>query len=107
CTYMTLLNTFYNLGETWTFSVAIGMIDFLTFKQCSLDHQNSCSTTNLKNMCKTIGGDCVVIVNGYYVEMAVCTIVGIIWFSIFRKILKKVQSKGPSNWLVDIKRPIK
>ncbi|CAI6351343.1 unnamed protein product [Macrosiphum euphorbiae] len=106
-TYMTLLTTFYNLGASWTSSVAIGMIDFLTFIQCSLDDKNNCSTPNLKNMCKTLDGDCVVIVNGYYVEMAVCTIIGVIWFCIFRNILKKFQNKGPSHWLVNIKRPRK
>ncbi|XP_060878679.1 acetyl-coenzyme A transporter 1-like [Metopolophium dirhodum] len=106
-TYMALLTTFYSLGGAWTSSVAIGMIDFLTFKQCSLDHKNNCSTPNLKNMCKTIDGDCVVIVNGFYVEMALCTIFGFIWLCIFRNILKKFQNKGRSHWLVNIKRPRK
>lgn len=49
-TYMTLLNTLSNLGGAWSSSVAIGMIDFLTFKECSLDHTNNCSTPNLKNV---------------------------------------------------------
>eukprot|EP00102_Acyrthosiphon_pisum_P021756 XP_016658966.1 PREDICTED: acetyl-coenzyme A transporter 1 isoform X2 [Acyrthosiphon pisum] len=106
-TYMSLLGTLLSLGGAWSSSVTIGMVDFLTFKQCSLDHYNSCSTANLKNICKTIGGDCVVIVNGYYVETAMCTIIGIIWFCVFRKIIKNVQTKGRSYWLVDIKRPRK
>jgi len=49
-TYMTLLNTLSNLGGAWSSSVAIGMIDFLTFKQCSLDRKNNCSTPNLKHV---------------------------------------------------------
>jgi len=49
-TYMTLLNTLLNLRGAWSSSVAIGMIDFLTFKECSLDHKNNCSTPNLKNV---------------------------------------------------------
>lgn len=49
-TYMTLLNTLSNLGGAWSSSVAIGMIDFLTFKECSLDHKNNCSTPKLKNV---------------------------------------------------------
>jgi len=49
-TYMTLLNTLSNLGGAWSSPVAFGMIDFLTFKQCSLDHKNNCSTPNLKNV---------------------------------------------------------
>jgi len=49
-TYMTLLNTLSHLGLAWSNSVAIGMIDFLTFKECSLDHNNNCSTPNLKSV---------------------------------------------------------
>ncbi|XP_022165996.1 acetyl-coenzyme A transporter 1-like [Myzus persicae] len=106
-TYMSLLGTFYSLGAAWSSSVAIGMIDFLTFQQCSVDHKNNCSTPNLKNMCKTNGGDCIAIVNGFYLETAVCTIIGIIWFCLFRNVLKNVQTKDRSYWLVNIKRQIK
>lgn len=42
-----------------------------------------------------------VIVNGYYVEMVVCTIIGIIWFVNFRNIFKSLQNKGPTQWLVN------
>ncbi|XP_025208442.1 acetyl-coenzyme A transporter 1-like isoform X1 [Melanaphis sacchari] len=104
-TYMTLLNTLSNLGHAWSSSVAIGMIDFLTFKECSLDRKNNCSTLNLKNVCETNGGDCNVVVNGYYVETAVCTVIGIVWFFIFRIILKNIQTKDSSHWLVNIKKP--
>ncbi|VVC28209.1 Hypothetical protein CINCED_3A024306 [Cinara cedri] len=104
-TYMTLLNTLSNLGHAWSSSVAIGMIDLLTFKKCSLDPDNNCSTTDLQNTCKTNGGDCVIQVNGYYVETAVCTVIGIVWFGIFFKILKNLQIKSPSHWLVNVKPP--
>lgn len=49
-TYMTLLNTLSNIGVAWSSSVAIAMIDLLTFKECSLDSENSCSTSNLQNV---------------------------------------------------------
>lgn len=50
-TYMTLLNTLSNLGYAWSSSVAIGLIDFLTFKECSLDTiNNNCSTKDLQNV---------------------------------------------------------
>jgi len=53
-TYMTLLNTLSNLGHVWSSSVAIGMIDFLTFKECSLDSKNNCSTKDLQNVRRTV-----------------------------------------------------
>lgn len=49
-TYMTLLNTLLNLGHAWSSSVAIGMIDFLTFKECSVDPNNNCSTADLRDV---------------------------------------------------------
>ncbi|XP_022165986.1 acetyl-coenzyme A transporter 1-like [Myzus persicae] len=104
-TYMSLLGTLSSLGAAWSSSVAIGIVDFLSFKECSLDQKNDCSTLNLKDMCETNEKDCVVIVNGFYVETAACTIIGIIWFYIFRNILRNVQTKGRSYWLVNIKRP--
>jgi len=50
CTYMTLLNTLANLGFMWTSTVALGMIDVLTFKECSLDSKNNCSTLELQDV---------------------------------------------------------
>lgn len=55
-------------------------------------------------MCKENGGECVVLVNGYYVEMVLCTIVGFVWYFIFRHIINNLQSMSPSNWLVNVKQ---
>lgn len=43
-TYMTLVNTITNIGSAWTSFVVLGMVDFLTFKECSLDADNHCNT---------------------------------------------------------------
>lgn len=102
-TYMTLLNTLSNLGTLWSKSAAIGLIDVLTFKECSFDSKNNCSTLNLQNMCKSKGGDCIVIVNGYYVESIAFTIFGIIWYFIFKNILKRLQSESPTHWQINTK----
>jgi len=50
CTYMTLLNTLANLGYMWTSTVALGMVDMLTVKECSLDSKNNCSTKGLQDV---------------------------------------------------------
>jgi len=49
-TYMTLLNTMVNLGLAWSSSLGLKMMDFLTFKKCSNNPQNDCSTTDSKNV---------------------------------------------------------
>jgi len=43
-TNMTLLNTLTNLGTAWANTAALWMIDFLTYKQCSNNTNNTCST---------------------------------------------------------------
>ncbi|XP_022162906.1 acetyl-coenzyme A transporter 1-like [Myzus persicae] len=106
CTYMTLLNTLANLGYMWTSTAALGMIDVLTFEECSLDSINNCSTIDLRNMCKANNGNCIVTVNGYYLEMLICTIIGIIWYFTVRKTLKSFQTKNLSHWLVKVKRTV-
>lgn len=51
-TYMTLLNTIANLGFRWTSTVSLGMVDLLTFKECSSDAENKCSTQYHKEVSK-------------------------------------------------------
>ncbi|XP_026822981.1 acetyl-coenzyme A transporter 1-like [Rhopalosiphum maidis] len=99
-TYITLLHGFSNIGGAFAKFIAYGLIDLLTFKECSFDSNNNCSTSHLQNVCKSKGGDCITIVNGYYVESIVCTVFEIIWFIIFKNKLKQLQSKSPSHWLV-------
>lgn len=49
-TYMTLLNTFANLAFMWTSTAALGMIDVLALRECSLDSTNDCFTQNRENV---------------------------------------------------------
>lgn len=49
-TYLTLLNTFRNLGNSWTSTLAFEMVNLLTSKECSFDSKNNCSTADLKNV---------------------------------------------------------
>lgn len=49
-TYMTLLNTLSNLGTIWCNVLVLGVVDFLTLKECSLDSQNACSSPHLQNV---------------------------------------------------------
>jgi PAT family acetyl-CoA transporter-like MFS transporter 1 len=46
-TYMTLLNTLSNLGGNWPGTLALWMVDSLTFKKCSAPdiQNNTCVTT--------------------------------------------------------------
>ncbi|KAF0753279.1 acetyl-coenzyme A transporter 1-like, partial [Aphis craccivora] len=90
-TYMALFNTFYFLGWLIPNTLVLQMIDFLTFSTCSNDIKNSCLTPDLKNVCATNGGSCVVYVDGYYITVIICMVVGSIWYFMFRNRLKNYQ----------------
>lgn len=49
-TYMTLLNTLANLGNMFPSTISLGLIDILTYKQCSNDPTNDCSSRDFKNV---------------------------------------------------------
>ncbi|VVC36428.1 Major facilitator superfamily domain,Acetyl-coenzyme A transporter 1 [Cinara cedri] len=98
-TYMTLLKTFFNLGRTLAETFALSMIDFLTFKRSSFDPENKLPTLNCEKENK---GDC--IVDGYYVVAVFCSIIGIVWYIIFKNNLKELQLRGISHWMVKVNR---
>ncbi|XP_025194139.1 acetyl-coenzyme A transporter 1-like [Melanaphis sacchari] len=91
CTYMALFNTFYFLGWFIPNTLVLKLNDFLTFSTCSNDIQNNCLTPNLKNVCATNGGSCKVYVDGYYITVIICVIIGLIWYFLFRNKLKNYQ----------------
>lgn len=103
-TYMTMLSTIASFGWVVSHTLALRMIDVLTFSKCSNDDENNCSTIDLKNMCKIKGGDCNIIVNGYYIEVALCMIIGFVWYFWYKKTIKNLQTMSLSNWQVNLNR---
>lgn len=53
-TYMTLLNTLCNLGGNWPGTAALWFVDSLTFRQCSTDPSNDCSTITEREVGRNI-----------------------------------------------------
>jgi len=49
-TYMTLLNTFSNIGGLSSKLISYALIDLLSVKECSFDSKNNCSTSHLQNV---------------------------------------------------------
>lgn len=46
-TYMTMLNTTTNLGGNWSGTLILWLVDPLTWKQCSTNTENDCSSQEL------------------------------------------------------------
>ena len=96
-TYMTLLNTVTNLGGNWPATLALWFIDPLTFKSCSVDGF-PCKDSISQDKCKSLAGECLTVIDGYYIEVLLCIIIGLIWFRWGKSKIKMLQNKHSSAW---------
>lgn len=100
-TYMTLLNTLCNLGGNWPATSALWFVDAFTFRQCTTDPSNDCSTAEERELCaNTNSGECHTQLDGYYLESLLCIIIGIAWLRWGRRKINFLQSKPHSAWQV-------
>lgn len=74
--------------------ININRIKLYTSKLCNF----------LKKACSLSHGKCQIIVDGFYIETLACTIYGVIWYCIFRKSIKNLQSKNVKEWHVVMKK---
>ncbi|XP_053204545.1 acetyl-coenzyme A transporter 1-like [Panonychus citri] len=96
-TYMTLLNTITNLGGNWPSFTSLWLLDYSTFKHCSIDGF-SCNTKETLATCTAAGGQCNTTIDGYYVEVIVLTFIGFLWLKWARKRIEKIESLPAANW---------
>lgn len=97
--YMTLLNTLSNLGGNWPATVSLWIVDSLTFKGCTTGI-SSCANSAEVQMCTENGGSCFSIVDGYYVEIVICTLIGFAWFFWKKDAIRKLQTIKPDAWKI-------
>ncbi|EJW77617.1 hypothetical protein WUBG_11474 [Wuchereria bancrofti] len=103
-TYMTLLNTLSNLGGNWPVTLILSLTDHFTFKNCVVKGTKtilgSCNTEVSMNQCTAEGNVCELAVDGYYIAVALCSVVGIIWYRLsFRKI-RYFQEIPRKDWRI-------
>ncbi|XP_041378561.1 acetyl-coenzyme A transporter 1-like [Gigantopelta aegis] len=96
-TYMTLLNTLSNLGGNWPSTLALWLVDSLTWKRCS-SSGDSCNSPPDVQACKAAGGSCVTSIDGYYIESAFCVVVGLLWIKWKANKLRHLDTLGLSEW---------
>ncbi|OQS02747.1 acetyl-coenzyme A transporter [Thraustotheca clavata] len=99
-TYMTYLNTISNLGSKWPNSLSLAFVDAWTTQICSADAENACTNHHAKVDCEALEGHCSMIQDGYFTEVAFCTIFGVIWLIVFYQRLVKLQHLPISAWRV-------
>ena len=106
-TYMTLLNTVSNLGGTWVRIVSLGAMDYLTVRGCLTGGKDvipleaACGRDpGAVEMCKTMGGECTMMVDGYNIELAVCTVLGLVWYYLLHRVLQRLQDTKEEEWQI-------
>ncbi|RWS28600.1 acetyl-coenzyme A transporter 1-like protein [Leptotrombidium deliense] len=95
-TYMTLLNTVTNLGGNWPSTLALYLVDYTTFKSCSIGGYFCNSVTTPE--CVKSGGVCNLIVDGYNVLTALCIILGLMWLRWGKVRVNRIQMLPSSAW---------
>ncbi|KAG6381373.1 acetyl-coenzyme A transporter 1-domain-containing protein [Boletus reticuloceps] len=86
-TYMTLLNTFTNLGGTWPKYFVLKGVDFFSEAYCRVKDADTellvkaaeCVSDRGKELCADINGECVTEQDGYYYVSAICVIFGVLF----------------------------
>lgn len=99
-TYLTLLNTLTNLGGNWCQTLALWLVDGLTWTNClgaTIPGLHCSSKTNAKD-CTNAGGICQTWIDGYYVESIVCVVIGILWLRWKGQQTRSLQDLPESVW---------
>ncbi|KAL0063393.1 hypothetical protein AAF712_009702 [Marasmius tenuissimus] len=108
-TYMTLLNTFSNLGGTWPKWFVLKGVDLFSEATChvtqsSLDiavQATECVSDHGKAMCQDLGGECITETDGYYVVSGFCFLFGVAFLVMYIiPTARKLQELPMSVWKV-------
>ncbi|KAM5534345.1 hypothetical protein V8D89_011938 [Ganoderma adspersum] len=106
-TYMTLLNTFTNMGGTWPRYFVLKGVDYFSIATCNIPESSlsvkaqECVSEHGKAACQTLGGECVTVQDGYYIVSAICIgfgLLSVIFFLI--PTAKKLQGVPTSKWRI-------
>ncbi|KAH8120631.1 acetyl-coenzyme A transporter 1-domain-containing protein [Phellopilus nigrolimitatus] len=109
-TYMTLLNTFTNLGGTWPRFFVLKGVDFFTIATCKVEEGGSetilqateCVSDLGKAHCADIGGTCVTERDGYYIVSATCVLLGALILVLYAApTARRLQALPVSKWRVN------
>ncbi|KAJ7164642.1 acetyl-coenzyme A transporter 1-domain-containing protein [Mycena crocata] len=90
-TYMTLLNTFSNIGTMWPKWFVLKSVDMFTIATCQITDDSTyfgevateCVTKHGKSLCAELEGQCLVVRDGYYLVSTFCMIFGVVFLVLY------------------------
>jgi PAT family acetyl-CoA transporter-like MFS transporter 1 len=110
-TYMTLLNTFANLGGTWPKYFVLKGVDYFSEAYCRVKDADTellvkaaeCVSERGKELCADINGECVTEQDGYYYTSAICVIFGVIFIvGYIIPTARKLQALPVHRWRINV-----
>lgn len=112
-TYVTLLSTLMNFGSVASHTLALWLVDLITWKSCELPSgpillsnameamNNHCVNQNQTDTCtKEWKGKCHSDIDGFYIEVCINSIYGLFWWFWARKMIDRVQRIPSNDWLI-------
>ena len=76
-------NSYISIQGNWPSTLALWFVDSLTVTECrggnqedGVEVQGACLGKDGVEQCERMGGTCTVYTDGYYVEVAVCCVIG-------------------------------
>ncbi|VDM56843.1 unnamed protein product [Angiostrongylus costaricensis] len=103
-TYMTMLNTLSNLGGNWPVTLILSITDWFSFKDCVVKGTKqvlyACNTKDLADKCTAAGDVCEVAIDGYYISVAMCSIIGLLWYKLLFNKIKYLQKIPRKDWSI-------
>jgi len=111
-TYMTLLNTFTNLGGTWPKYFVLKGVDLFTIATCHVKEAGTeftvksaeCVSEHGKSQCADISGECVTERDGYYWVSAICLTFGVAFLlGYVIPTARRLQALPTSQWRVNMR----
>ncbi|KAF8634402.1 hypothetical protein AX15_000854 [Amanita polypyramis BW_CC] len=108
-TYMTLLNTFSNMGGTWPKWFVLKGVDLFSEATCHVSEHlgeltikaTECVSDHGKARCHEVGGMCVTERDGYYVVSGICMAFGVVFLlGYIIPTARKLQTLPTSVWRV-------
>lgn len=87
----------------------MSLVDVITWKSCIYEvsanttivlTDNKCADVTAKAECTSSGGLCRTDIDGYYIEVALNVVYGVIWFQWGKKVLNNLQNLDINEWRV-------
>ncbi|XP_050523115.1 acetyl-coenzyme A transporter 1-like isoform X2 [Daktulosphaira vitifoliae] len=91
-TYMSILNTLFSLENSITKTSAYALVGLLTFKHCTRESYIDDQDTS---------EDCLVIIDGYYIELGLCIVFSISWHLLTKRFIINLQARNIEEWHVN------